>query len=114
MKTPVGRSPESKPCLLALLALACALSSPAASAQEPGLQLKVDKTLRPSPLRPDRDATKFVEANSPAYKLVKAFQWTNDDQNLVAKYIAEDKMDAEDAAKKWVEANQDKVDAWLG
>ncbi len=59
-------------------------------------------------------ATKFAESKSPAYDLVKAFEWTNDDQNLVAKYIAEDKMDAEDAAKKWVEDNPDKVDAWLG
>ena len=45
--------------------------------------------------------------------LVKNFTWTNDDQNLVAKYIAEDKMDAEAAAKKWVDANPDKVKAWL-
>ena len=37
-------------------------------------------------------AAKFVKASSPAYKLVKAFQWTNDEQNLVAKSIAEDKM----------------------
>jgi glycine betaine/proline transport system substrate-binding protein len=58
-------------------------------------------------------ATKFAESGSPAYDLVKAFKWTNDDQNLVAKYIAQDKMDPEDAAKKWVDANPDKVDAWL-
>lgn len=58
-------------------------------------------------------ATDFVEAASPAYTLVKNFKWTNDDQNLVAKYIAEDGMDPEDAAKKWVDANKDKVDAWL-
>jgi glycine betaine/proline transport system substrate-binding protein len=56
---------------------------------------------------------KFADANGPAYKLVKAFQWTNDDQNTVAKYIAEDKLSADDAAKKWVEANPDKVKAWL-
>lgn len=56
---------------------------------------------------------KFADANGPAYKLVKAFNWTNDDQNVVAKYIAEDKMSAADAAKKWVEANPDKVKAWL-
>ena len=43
---------------------------------------------------------------------MKNFNWTNDDQNLVAKYIAEDKMSAEAAAKKWVEANPDKVKAW--
>ncbi len=59
-------------------------------------------------------ATKFADSGSPAYDLVKSFKWTNDDQNLVAKYIAEDKMDPEDAAKKWVDANPDKVKAWLG
>jgi glycine betaine/proline transport system substrate-binding protein len=58
-------------------------------------------------------AAKFVEGNGPAYKLVKAFTWTNEDQNLVAKSIAEDKMDPEQAAQKWVDANPDKVNAWL-
>ncbi|GAA1623446.1 ABC transporter substrate-binding protein [Actinoplanes couchii] len=57
---------------------------------------------------------KFADANGPAYKLVKNFNWTNDDQNVVAKYISEDKLPAADAAKKWVEANPDKVKAWLG
>ncbi|GAA1800089.1 ABC transporter substrate-binding protein [Planosporangium flavigriseum] len=56
---------------------------------------------------------KFADANGPAYQLVKNFQWTNEDQNTVAKYIAQDKMSPEAAAKKWVEANQDKVKAWL-
>ncbi|MBO3741152.1 ABC transporter substrate-binding protein [Actinoplanes flavus] len=56
---------------------------------------------------------KFADANGPAYQLVKNFSWTNDDQNVVAKYIAQDKMSAADAAKKWVEANPDKVKAWL-
>jgi glycine betaine/proline transport system substrate-binding protein len=55
----------------------------------------------------------FAESGSPAYDLVKAFTWTNDDQNLVAKYIAQDGMDPDEAAKKWVDDNQDKVDAWL-
>ena len=50
---------------------------------------------------------------SPAVELVKNFTWTNDDQNSVAKYIAEDKMSPEDAAQKWVDANPDKVDAWI-
>jgi glycine betaine/proline transport system substrate-binding protein len=59
-------------------------------------------------------ATKFAESGSPAYDLVKNFQWTNDDQNLVAKYIAQDKMDPEEAAEKWVKDNPDKVEAWLG
>ena len=65
------------------------------------------------------DLNKVVEhevrrlAAARPYTLVKNFSWTNDDQNLVAKYIAEDKMTAEDAAKKWVDANPDKVKAWL-
>ena len=58
-------------------------------------------------------ATDFADSGSPAYDLVKNFTWTNDDQNLVAKYIAQDNMDPEDAAAKWVADNQDKVDAWL-
>ncbi|NGO46072.1 ABC transporter substrate-binding protein [Streptomyces ureilyticus] len=56
---------------------------------------------------------KFSESGSPAYDLVKNFTWTNDDQNTVAKYIAVDKMTPEAAAKKWVDANRDKVEAWL-
>jgi glycine betaine/proline transport system substrate-binding protein len=43
---------------------------------------------------------KFADANGPAYKLVKAFTWT--------------KMSDDAAAKKWVDANPDKVKAWLG
>jgi glycine betaine/proline transport system substrate-binding protein len=56
---------------------------------------------------------KFADANGPAYQLVKNFKWTNDDQNTVARWIAVDKMSPDAAAKKWVEANQDKVKAWL-
>jgi len=58
-------------------------------------------------------SAKFAASGSPAYEFVKKFQWTNDDQNVVAKYIAVDKMKPEDAAKKWVDANPDKVKAWL-
>jgi glycine betaine/proline transport system substrate-binding protein len=55
----------------------------------------------------------FAKSGSPAYNLVKNFNWTNDDQNTVAKYIAVDKMSDDAAAKKWVEANRAKVEAWL-
>ena len=55
----------------------------------------------------------FMESSSPAVTLIKNFNWTNDDQNEVAKDIA-DKMSYDDAAKKWVDANPDKVNAWLG
>ncbi|MFJ7048563.1 glycine/betaine ABC transporter substrate-binding protein [Streptomyces sp. JV178] len=58
-------------------------------------------------------STKFAKSDSPAYNLVKNFTWTNEDQNTVAKYIAVDKMAPEAAAKKWVEANRGKVDAWI-
>src|SRR3954453_20603849 len=56
---------------------------------------------------------KFADSGSPAVKLIKNFQWTNDDQNLVSADIAEKGMSPDEAAKKWVEANKDKVDAWL-
>ncbi|MBT9254071.1 ABC transporter substrate-binding protein [Phycicoccus sp. MAQZ13P-2] len=58
-------------------------------------------------------ATKFAESGSPAVNLIKKFQWTNDDQNAVSEMIANQNMSPDDAAKKWVEANPDKVAAWL-
>jgi glycine betaine/proline transport system substrate-binding protein len=58
-------------------------------------------------------STSWVEEGGPGVELVQNFEWTNDDQNTVAKYISEDGMSPEDAAAKWVEDNQDKVDAWL-
>jgi len=58
-------------------------------------------------------STKFASSGSPAFKLIKNFKWTNEDQNLVANYIAQDKMSDDAAAKKWVDANPDKVNAWL-
>jgi glycine betaine/proline transport system substrate-binding protein len=59
-------------------------------------------------------AKKFADSGSPAASLVKNFSWTNDDQNEVAKYIAQDKMSPQAAADKWIAANPDKVKAWLG
>lgn len=58
-------------------------------------------------------AAKFAESGSPAVTLIKNFKWTNDDQDLVAKYITADKMKPAEAAKKWIDANPDKVEAWL-
>ena len=58
-------------------------------------------------------STKFSESGSPAVDLIKKFSWTNDDQNAVSEMIANQNMSPEDAAKKWVEANPDKVNAWL-
>lgn len=56
---------------------------------------------------------RLADANGPAYQLIKNFQWTAEDQNAVATMIAQDKMEAEDAAKKWVADNKDKWEAWL-
>jgi glycine betaine/proline transport system substrate-binding protein len=56
---------------------------------------------------------KFADAGGPAYQLIKNFQWSNDDQNLVAKYIAVDKMSPEDAAKKWAADHESVWKAWL-
>ena len=56
---------------------------------------------------------KFAESSSPAYDMLKKFTLTNEDQEEVAKSIAGDKVDPEEAAKTWVDANQDKVKAWL-
>jgi glycine betaine/proline transport system substrate-binding protein len=58
-------------------------------------------------------STKFATSGSPAVTLVKNFKRTNADQNLVAKYIANDKMTPDQAAKKWIDANPVKVKAWL-
>ena len=58
-------------------------------------------------------ATKFADSGSPAVGLIKNFTISNDDQNLVSTDIAEKGMSPDEAAKKWVEANPDKVEAWL-
>ncbi len=59
-------------------------------------------------------STEFAESDSPAVDLVKNFNWTNEDQNEVSKYIAEDGMDPDAAAEKWIADNPDKVEEWLG
>ena len=62
----------------------------------------------------DKIASKaFADKNSTAYQFIKKFQWTNDDQNIVAGYIARDGMTNDAAAKKWLDANEAKWKAWL-
>jgi glycine betaine/proline transport system substrate-binding protein len=56
---------------------------------------------------------KFADSGSPAYPVLKKMTLTNEDQELVAKAIAGDKVDPEKAGKDWVADNADKVDAWL-
>jgi glycine betaine/proline transport system substrate-binding protein len=59
-------------------------------------------------------STEWAESDSTGVDLVKNFEWTNEDQNVVAGYISQDGMSGEEAAAKWVEENPDKVEAWLG
>jgi glycine betaine/proline transport system substrate-binding protein len=54
----------------------------------------------------------WVDSGSPAVSVVQNFQWTNDDQNSVAKDIT-DGVSYDDAAKKWVDAHTSTVDAWF-
>lgn len=56
---------------------------------------------------------KLMDSGSPFATLLKNFQWSNDDQNGVAADI-EGGMDPAAAAQKWIDANPDKVKAWLG
>lgn len=58
-------------------------------------------------------STEWVEEDSAAVGLVENFSWTNEDQNVVAGYIAVDGMSQEDAAAQWVEDNPDMVEEWL-
>src|SRR5215204_5951094 len=55
----------------------------------------------------------FAESGSPAYDVLKKMKLTNEDQELVAKAIAGDKQDPEEAGADWVKDNQDKVQEWL-
>lgn len=57
--------------------------------------------------------TKLVDSGSIFATIVKNFTWTNADQNSVSADI-EGGMDPAAAAQKWIDANPDKVKAWLG
>lgn len=57
--------------------------------------------------------TKLMDSGSVFATIVKNFTWTNADQNSVSADI-EGGMDPAAAAQKWIDANPDKVKAWLG
>jgi glycine betaine/proline transport system substrate-binding protein len=59
-------------------------------------------------------SSKFATSGSPAVGFAKRFTLTNADQELVAKWIAGDKMSPDKAAEKWVKANPGKVKTWVG
>ncbi|MFI7126489.1 ABC transporter substrate-binding protein [Nonomuraea sp. NPDC050153] len=56
---------------------------------------------------------KFADTGGKAYELVKNFSWTNEDQNAVANDMTNNGMTGEQAAKKWIEANTAKWQAWI-
>jgi glycine betaine/proline transport system substrate-binding protein len=56
---------------------------------------------------------KFAYSGSPAAELVKNFQWTNADQNQVAHDMTELGLTADQAAKKWLDANRATWTKWL-
>ncbi|MFC4013112.1 ABC transporter substrate-binding protein [Nonomuraea purpurea] len=56
---------------------------------------------------------KFADTGGKAYDLIKNFSWTNEDQNAVADDMTNNGLTGEQAAKKWVEANTAKWQAWI-
>jgi glycine betaine/proline transport system substrate-binding protein len=58
-------------------------------------------------------STKFADEGGEAATLVKNFQWTNEDQNVVADYITNQGMSADEAGDKWIAENEAKWQAWM-
>ncbi|GAA2532626.1 ABC transporter substrate-binding protein [Winogradskya humida] len=56
---------------------------------------------------------KFADSDSTAFKLIKNFTWTNDDQNLVSDYITNQGMTAEAAGEKWVKEHEATWKPWI-
>jgi len=56
---------------------------------------------------------KFADSGSPAYDVLKKMKLTNEDQEKVAKAIAGDKQDPDEAGADWVKENEAKVNQWL-
>ncbi|MFD0774422.1 glycine betaine ABC transporter substrate-binding protein [Streptomonospora algeriensis] len=55
----------------------------------------------------------FAEEDSPAYRMLKNWNWSNADQDKVATMIADKGMSAEEAAKSWAEDNKDVWQEWI-
>jgi glycine betaine/proline transport system substrate-binding protein len=58
-------------------------------------------------------SSKFAASGGPAYDLIKRFNWTNADQDLVAASIVDGHLSAAAAAKAWLDANPRTWRAWL-
>ncbi|MGW1076647.1 ABC transporter substrate-binding protein [Streptomyces sp. NPDC002537] len=55
----------------------------------------------------------FTRKGGKAARFLHNFRWTKDDQNEVSQLMAEDKLSADEAAKKWVQAHPDVWKKWL-
>ncbi|MEV5506429.1 ABC transporter substrate-binding protein [Streptomyces orinoci] len=55
----------------------------------------------------------FTRNGGAAARFLKKFHWTKQDQNEVAQLMAEDKLSAEEAAKRWVHTHPEVWKAWL-
>jgi len=62
----------------------------------------------------DKIANKaFADSGSPAVTLVKNFEWTNADQNQVARDITVNKLSLDKAAQNWLNAHRSQWQRWL-
>ncbi|MCI0386406.1 ABC transporter substrate-binding protein [Streptomyces sp. CNQ085] len=55
----------------------------------------------------------FAKDGGDAAQFLKNFEWSTEQQNQVAKWIAGDGMSSEDAAAKWAEENKSTWEKWL-
>jgi glycine betaine/proline transport system substrate-binding protein len=55
----------------------------------------------------------FAYSGSPAAELIKNFTWTNDDQNQVARDIADRGLSPDEAAKRWLDSHRGIWRKWL-
>ncbi|MEU3136577.1 glycine betaine ABC transporter substrate-binding protein [Streptomyces sp. NPDC006854] len=55
----------------------------------------------------------FAKDGGDAAEFIKNFNWSTEEQNKVAKWVAKDKMSGKEAAEKWVKENKDVWEAWL-
>ncbi|MEU8656671.1 ABC transporter substrate-binding protein [Actinoplanes philippinensis] len=55
----------------------------------------------------------WVDSGNPAAAFIKNWQWTNADQNQVAKDMTQNGLSADDAAKKWADAHRTVWEKWL-
>ncbi|WP_241483181.1 glycine betaine ABC transporter substrate-binding protein [Nocardiopsis halophila] len=58
-------------------------------------------------------AKPFADADSPAYRLLDNWTWTNEDQDEVAKMIADEGMSHDEAAAAWAEEHPDMWKEWI-